>query len=381
MDIPRIVYSVSDINNYVKNILTNDENLKYLFVKGEVSNFKSGQNGHLYFSLKDENSLISCVMFNTYASKLKEKPKDGDEITLCASISAYPSRGTYQLLVYYIEMVGEGAILVELEKLKKKLAKEGLFDESRKRNINIYPNAIGVITAKGGAAIEDIVKNIKRRYPICDIYFFPSSVQGENAPKELLKAFLKAQEYNLDTLIIGRGGGASEDLSAFNDEKLVRAIATSKMPVIAAVGHEIDSTLVDYVADKRASTPTGAAELATIDQREIRLHLANSIEEISDSIKEILVDMEDDLVSSKEDLNNSIKNYLDEIAEDLEHKKNKLELINPKSILNRGYSISMDDNGNVITDINSIDVGQKIKTVIKDGFIESVVTDKKKGDM
>lgn len=381
MEIPRIVYSVSDINNYVKNILTNDENLKYLFVKGEVSNFKSGQNGHLYFSLKDENSLISCVMFNTYAQKLKEKPKDGDEVTLCASISAYPSKGTYQLLVYYIEMVGEGAILVELEKLKKKLAKEGLFDESRKRNINIYPKAIGVIAAKNGAAIADIITNIKRRYPICDIYFFPSSVQGENAPKELLKAFLKAQEYDLDTLIIGRGGGASEDLSAFNDEKLVRAIATSKMPVIAAVGHEIDSTLVDFVADKRASTPTGAAELATVDQREIRLHLANSIEEMSDSIREILVDMEEDLEASKEDLNNSIKDYIEELSIELEHKKNQLELISPKNILNRGYSISLDENGNVISDINIIDIGQKIKTIVKDGTVESVVTDKKKGDM
>ena len=381
MEIPRIVYSVSDINNYVKNILTNDENLKYLFVKGEVSNFKSGQNGHLYFSLKDENSLISCVMFNTYAQKLKEKPKDGDEVTLCASISAYPSKGTYQLLVYYIEMVGEGAILVELEKLKKKLAKEGLFDESRKRNMNIYPKAIGVIAAKNGAAIADIITNIKRRYPICDIYFFPSSVQGENAPKELLKAFLKAQEYDLDTLIIGRGGGASEDLSAFNDEKLVRAIATSKMPVIAAVGHEIDSTLVDFVADKRASTPTGAAELATVDQREIRLHLANSIEEMSDSIREILVDMEEDLDASKEDLNNSIKDYIEELSIELEHKKNQLELISPKNILNRGYSISLDENGNVISNINEIDIGQKIKTIVKDGTVESVVTDKKKGDM
>ena len=381
MEIPRIVYSVSDINNYVKNILTNDENLKYLFVKGEVSNFKSGQNGHLYFSLKDENSLISCVMFNTYAQKLKEKPKDGDEVTLCASISAYPSKGTYQLLVYYIEMVGEGAILVELEKLKKKLAKEGLFDESRKRNINIYPKAIGVIAAKNGAAIADIITNIKRRYPICDIYLFPSSVQGENAPKELLKAFLKAQEYDLDTLIIGRGGGASEDLSAFNDEKLVRAIATSKMPVIAAVGHEIDSTLVDFVADKRASTPTGAAELATVDQREIRLHLANSIEEMSDSIREILVDMEEDLDASKEDLNNSIKDYIEELSIELEHKKNQLELISPKNILNRGYSISLDENGNVISNINEIDIGQKIKTIVKDGTVESVVTDKKKGDI
>ena len=381
MEIPRIVYSVSDINNYVKNILTNDENLKYLFVKGEVSNFKNGQNGHLYFSLKDENSLISCVMFNTYAQKLKEKPKDGDEVTLCASISAYPSKGTYQLLVYYIEMVGEGAILVELEKLKKKLAKEGLFDESRKRNIDIYPKAIGVIAAKNGAAIADIITNIKRRYPICDIYFFPSSVQGENAPKVLLKAFLKAQEYDLDTLIIGRGGGASEDLSAFNDEKLVRAIATSKMPVIAAVGHEIDSTLVDFVADKRASTPTGAAELATVDQREIRLHLANSIEEMSDSIREILVDMEENLEASKEDLNNSIKDYIEELSIELEHKKNQLELISPKNILNRGYSISLDENGNVISEINRIDIGQKIKTILKDGTVESVVTDKKKGDM
>ena len=264
------VLTVSDINNYVKAVLTSDERLKFVRIKGEISNFKAYPSGHFYFSLKDNDSTISAVMFSNYAKRIAFSPKNGDEVVVLASVDAYVPRGSYNLNVYEMEEMGLGQQLLELEKLKKKLAAEGLFDESRKREINIYPKAIGVITAPNGAAIRDIVTNIKRRYPIADIYVFPSLVQGEQAPSELLKAFEESQKYDLDTLIIGRGGGASDDLSAFNDEKLVRAVSNSKMPIIAAVGHEIDMTLIDYVADKRASTPTGAAELATIDRREIQ---------------------------------------------------------------------------------------------------------------
>ena len=270
------VLTVSDINTFIKSILTTEERLKFIRIRGEISNFKVYPSGHFYFSLKDDNSIINAVMFANYAKKIAFIPKNGDEVIVLASVDAYIPRGSYNLNIYEMDSVGQGQILVEFEKLKKKLAAEGLFDESRKRKINIFPKAIGVITAQNGAAVRDIVTNIIRRYAVADIYVFPSLVQGEQAPKELLKAFYKSQEYDLDTLIIGRGGGASEDLSAFNDETLVRAIASSKMPVIAAVGHEIDSTLVDFVADKRASTPTGAAELATVDRREIENELENA---------------------------------------------------------------------------------------------------------
>ena len=372
-ELPRTVYTVSDINKYIKHVLTNDEHLKYLFVKGEISNFKIASNGHLYFSLKDENSSISCVMFNNYASQLKSLPKEGDEVTLIASIDVYSVRGTYNLMVYYIEEVGKGKQLIEFEELKKKLTKEGLFDESKKREINLYPNAIGIITAISGAAIKDMVLNIKRRYPIADIYVFPSQVQGENAPKELIKAFLKAQTYNLDTLIIGRGGGASEDLSAFNDEELIRVISKSKMPVISAVGHEADFTLVDFVADKRASTPTGAAEIATIDIREIRQKLSYSLEEMENAILNIVDDMEQKVSFYKDKMNTSINHIIDVYERHIKHQKEQLNAYNPSLILKRGYSVMTNDQGQVIKSIKQVKRNDKVRTILSDGEVQSSI--------
>ena len=369
----RNIYSVSDVNRYIKAIISQDENLKFISVRGELSNFKRGANGHLYFSLKDKDSLINCAMFSTYASKLIFNPNDGDEVLVMASVDVYATRGSYQLIVYEMNSIGQGQMLLELEKLKKALQKEGLFDESRKRDINIYPQAVGVITAKNGAAIRDIVTNIKRRYPICDIYVFPSAVQGDSAPKELLRAFQKSQEYDLDTLIIGRGGGASEDLSAFNDETLVRAIAESKMPVIAAVGHEVDTTLVDYVADKRASTPTGAAELATVDMREIQQKFQYCIDTMRDSLVEIVQDMKDDVSSLCEELNESMKDKIDYLSREVQNRAKQLEALNPKKVLNRGYSISQTSDGKVIGSIKEVQKGQTIITTVKDGTINSTV--------
>ena len=370
----RPVFTVSDINQYIKALLSNDENLKFIYVKGEISNFKMASNGHFYFSLKDEKAMIGAMMFSNYASKNTFAPENGQEVIVFGSIDAYPGRGTYQIIVYQMEEVGAGQALLELEKLKKKLKEEGLFDESRKRLINLFPNAIGVITAPNSAAIKDILFNLKRRYPIADIYVFYSAVQGDNAAKELLKAFQIAQTYPLDTLLIGRGGGSSEDLSAFNDETLVREIANSKMPVIACVGHEIDSTLVDFVADKRASTPTGAAELATVDQREIYEHLSFSLNDMEESLRNRLEMMKDDLSSLKEDLNNSLLNLLRQQKQLLEHKKATLNALNPENVLSRGYSMTVDENGHPVS-IDGIIKGSKIKTILIDGTIDSEVID------
>ena len=378
MNQDRPVFTVSDINQYIKALLSRDENLKFIYVKGEISNFKMASNGHFYFSLKDDKSLIGAMMFASYANKATFKPENGQEVVVFGSIDAYPGRGTYQIIVYQMEEVGAGAQLLELEKLKKKLLEEGLFDESRKRKINLYPNAIGVITAPNSAAIKDILFNLKRRYPIADIYVFYSAVQGENAPKELLKAFELAQTYPLDTLLIGRGGGASEDLSAFNDEKLVRAIANSKMPVIACVGHEIDSTLVDFVADKRASTPTGAAELATIDRREIEEKLAFAMQDMEESIKQRIQGMKDDLSSYKEDLDIELRQLLTHYAQLLTQKKATLEALNPDNVINRGFSLTVDEEGKPISGIKGINKGQRIKTILKDGVINSEVIDTEK---
>ncbi len=368
----RPVFTVSDINQYIKALLNNDENLKFIYIKGEISNFKMASNGHFYFSLKDDKAMISAMMFSSYANKNAFTPENGQEVVVFGSIDAYPGRGTYQIIVYQMQEVGAGQALLELEKLKKKLKEEGLFDASRKRPINLYPKAIGVITAPNSAAIKDILFNLKRRYPIADVYVFYSAVQGDNAAKELLNAFNIAQTYPLDTLLIGRGGGASEDLSAFNDETLVRALATSKMPIIACIGHEIDSTLVDFVADKRASTPTGAAELATIDQREILEHLSFSLQEMEDSIKGMVNDLKEDLSSLKEDLNQSILNLLNKEKQLLEHKKATLEALNPQNVLNRGFTLTVDEVGRPIK-IKEIKPGNIVKTIFSDGELTSEV--------
>ena len=372
MDNNRPVFTVSDINQYIKALLNKDENLKFIYVKGEISNFKMARNGHFYFSLKDDKAMISAMMFSSYASKNTFQPENGQEVVVFGSIDAYPGRGTYQIIVYQMQEVGAGQALLELEKLKKKLKEEGLFDESRKRPINLYPKAIGVITAPNSAAIKDILFNLKRRYPIADIYVFYSAVQGDNAPKELLNAFNIAQTYPLDTLLIGRGGGASEDLSAFNDETLVRALASSKMPIIACIGHEIDSTLVDFVADKRASTPTGAAELATIDQREILEHLSFSIQEMEESIRGMVEDLKDELSSYKEDLNQSILNLLKQEKQLLDHKKATLDALNPENVLSRGFTLTIDESGKPIK-VKDVKPGNTIKTIFKDGSITSEV--------
>ena len=374
MDNNRPVLTVSDINQYIKALLNRDENLKFIYVKGEISNFKMASNGHFYFSLKDDKAMIGAMMFSSYAAKNTFVPENGQEVVVFGSIDAYPGRGTYQIIVYSMQDVGAGQALLELEKLKKKLKEEGLFDESRKRPINLYPKAIGVITAPNSAAIKDILFNLKRRYPIADIYVFYSAVQGDNAARELLNAFNIAQTYPLDTLLIGRGGGASEDLSAFNDETLVRALAGSKMPIIACIGHEIDSTLVDFVADKRASTPTGAAELATIDQREILEHLSFSIQEMEENIRGMVEDLKDEISSYKEDLNQSILNLLKQEKQLLEHKKVTLDALNPENVLSRGFTLTVDESGKPIK-IKEAKQGNTIKTIFKDGSLTSEVKD------
>ena len=367
------VVLVSDVNAYIKSLLSNDEKLKYIRVKGEISNFKAYPSGHLYFSLKDQNSVISAVMFNNYAKRIAFSPKDGDEVIVLASVDAYIPRGSYNLNIYEMEEVGLGQQLIELEKLKKQLASEGLFDESRKRPINIYPKAIGVITAPNGAAVRDIVTNIKRRYPIADIYVFPSLVQGEQAPERLLKAFEKSQEYDLDTLIIGRGGGASEDLSAFNDEKLVRAVAKSKMPIIAAVGHEIDTTLIDYIADKRASTPTGAAELATVDRRELENLFSQSKLLMEQALYDSIKDKKEEIDELKDELVDSLKELVKHHADEVDKYSKQLEILNPKAVLSRGYSISIDENGKPIKSVKQLKPGQIVQTIIENGSFTSEV--------
>jgi len=393
------LYSVTSLNRYIKQLFDNDFSLRGLKLKGEISNLKQYPNGHIYFSLKDDQSSIRAVMFKEYTKYIQAPIKDGDEIIAAGYVSTYPTRGEYQFYAQAIELAGAGQQLLELEILKKKLASEGLFDESHKRLPPRFPRRVGVISAPNSAALSDIRKNLLLRNPLLDIVLFPSLVQGSEAPKSLLNAVQNAEKENIDVLIIGRGGGASEDLSAFNDESLVRALYAFKVPVISAVGHEIDFTLVDYVADARASTPTGAAVLATIDKREIYEMLdranevlasvmnnrVNSLKEKVNSLKtrpffinptsmyqSTLVE----IGNYKKRLDLSIRHYFSKSSDEVQSLSKRLQSLSYDSVLSRGFSLSTNENGEIIKSIKNVEIGQIIKTIVNDGCLTTKIINK-----
>lgn len=268
MDLEKYI-TVSDLNKYIKSVMDNNSHLQNIYLKGEISNFKAHTRGHWYFTLKDETSRINAIMFSFNASKVKFEPIDGMKVLVNGKISVYEASGSYQIYVSEVIPDGVGNLHIAFEQLKNKLSKEGLFDKKYKKRVPKIPKKIGIITAPTGAAIKDILSTLKRRFPICETILFPALVQGELAAPSIVKQIKKAQEYDIDTLIVGRGGGSIEDLWAFNEEEVARAIFACKIPVISAVGHEIDFTISDYVADLRAPTPTGAAEMAVPDFKDI----------------------------------------------------------------------------------------------------------------
>ena len=383
--------TISQINEYVKMRIDSDANLKKIFLKGEISNFKNHTRGHLYFTLKDDNSRLSAVMFQSQAYNLKFDPEDGMNVLVEGRLSCYPAQGTYQIYVDKMEMDGLGNLYLEYEKLKKKLSEEGLFSDKYKKSIPKYPSRIGIVTAPTGAAIKDILSTIKRRYPVCETILFPSLVQGGGAAPDIVKQINKAQEYDLDILIVGRGGGSIEDLWAFNEEMVARAIFDSKVPIISAVGHEVDFTIADYVADLRAPTPTGAAEMAVpvlsdvinnIDNLKIRLR-----ENILKTLKQSelrLSKIKDSFILSnplamyevkEEKLNNHINILNKYIKEYLNNKKhvlkldlNSLKLLNPINIMEKGYSlVKLDDN--LIKDSKDLNKGDKLDIKLYKGEV------------
>lgn len=291
--------SISDLNDYIKVMFDENSFLRKIYLKGEISNFKNHTRGHLYFTLKDETSRISAVMFYNKALSLQFKPEDGMNVLVEGRISCYPAQGTYQIYVDSMEMDGLGNLYIEYEKLKKKLASEGLFDKKFKKPIPKYPQKIGIITASTGAAIRDILSTIKRRYPICETILFPSLVQGASAAPEIVRQIKKANEYDLDVIICGRGGGSIEDLWAFNEESVARAIFESKIPIISAVGHEVDFTIADFVADLRAPTPTGAAEMAVPTKYDIEVLLKEKKSRLNTLIKNRLKVQQEKIKSLK----------------------------------------------------------------------------------
>ena len=261
--------TVTQLTRYIKYKIDNDINLQEVYLKGEISNFKAHTRGHFYFTIKDEGSRINAVMFASSARSVKFTPEDGMKILVKGKISVYEATGGYQIYVNEMTEDGVGNLYVAFEQLKKKLASEGLFLESHKKKIPRIPERVGVITASTGAAIRDIISTINRRFPLVEVVLFPALVQGENAKEDIVRQIKRAEEYNLDVLIVGRGGGSIEDLWAFNEEVVARAIYDCSIPVISAVGHEIDFTIADFVADLRAPTPTGAAELAVPNKADV----------------------------------------------------------------------------------------------------------------
>lgn len=383
--------TISQLNEYVKERIDTDPYLRRIYLKGEISNFKNHTRGHLYFTLKDDDSRLSAVMFSSQATYLKFTPEDGMNVLVEGRISCYPAQGTYQVYVDKMEMDGLGNLYVEFEKLKKKLQAEGLFNQEHKRSLPKYPSRIGIVTASTGAAIKDILSTIKRRYSICETILFPSLVQGSDAAPDIVRQINAAQNYNLDILIVGRGGGSIEDLWAFNEEIVARAIYDSKVPVISAVGHEIDYTIADYVADLRAPTPTGAAEMAVpvlsdvknnIDNYKIRLReniiktLKQSelrLEKIKDSfilsnplaMYEVKEEKLNNYVNS---LNRYIKEYLNNKTHSLKIDLNSLKLLNPINIMEKGYSlVKVEDK--IIKDTKDLKVNDKIDIKLYKGEV------------
>lgn len=410
--------TVTALTRYLKYKFDNDEHLKCVYLKGEISNFKSHTTGHLYFSLKDESSKINAIMFSANAKKNVFTPTDGMKVLVRGRISVYEATGNYQIYVDEMLEDGIGNLYIAFEQLKEKLSKEGLFDSKYKKPIPKFPERVGVVTAKTGAAIKDILSTIKRRYPICEVILFPSLVQGENAAPDIVNKIKMAENYDLDVLIVGRGGGSIEDLWPFNEEIVARAIFDCNIPVISAVGHEIDYTIADFVADLRAPTPTGAAELAVpnlldlkkhIEQLHIRLNegilkIVNYQKLYLDSLKNSFViknplimydNKKQKLDTILEKLNNLLKIKLDKNIDKLKFLKNsyilknpealyksnqekinniieKLELINPLKVLKRGYSVVYKEN-KIISSIKDLTKGESLQIKLADGLVKTKI--------
>ena len=412
--------SVSQLTRYIKYKIDNDVNLNEVFLKGEISNFKAHSRGHFYFTLKDEGSRINAIMFASQTKKIKFVPQDGMKVLVTGKISVFEANGGYQIYVNEMLEDGVGNLYIAYEQLKKKLENEGLFNKGHKKEIPHIPKRVGVVTAPTGAAIKDIISTIKRRWPLTEIYLFPSLVQGEDAKDDIVKQIKKAENFYLplDTLIVGRGGGSIEDLWPFNEEIVARAIYECKVPTISAVGHEIDFTIADFVADLRAPTPTGAAEMAVpqlsdmknyLNQVNIRLNntinnkinnnkrklndiMARNIfknpmiiyekkELYFDSILERLKFSLKSLTSAKEKELIKVKNsYILKNPHQLLEKKgnkylqlvSKLETLSPLLTLQRGYTMTKKE-GKVIT--KSTDVKKKdiIEIVFSDGSVNAEI--------
>lgn len=392
--------TVTALTKYIKYKFDHDHNLDEVLLEGEISNFKHNSRGHFYFTLKDENAQISATMFATYASRVNFEPEDGMKVFVRGNVTVYEPSGTYQINVKEIKTSGLGDLYIAYEKLKKELEAEGLFDLSHKKPIPRFPNTVGVITSPTGAAIRDIINTIKRRYPLASVILYPAIVQGNDAKDNIVMQIKKANIDNLcDVLIVGRGGGSIEDLWAFNEKVVAYAIYNSNIPIISAVGHEIDFTIADFVADMRAATPTAGAELATpnvdalkdnilfyertmtkrinyiLNENKMRLMNYDKIIE-SRNPKSVLKHKREILNNNSLRLNMFIHNILTNKKHQFDILKTSLDSLNPLSIMDKGYSINR-INDKILTNINDVKCGDTLVTELKNGKVISKVMEVK----
>ena len=396
------IYSITDISKYLKDLLANDPILHSLWITGEVSNFHHHNSGHMYFTLKDKNSSISSIMFRSHNRRLNFDVEDGMKVNVHGYVSIYEPRGTYQLYVDDLEPAGKGALYLEYEQLKARLEKEGLFAEEYKTSIPILPKKIGIVTSPTGAAIRDILSVVRRRFSNVYVLIVPSLVQGDAASSQIVNGIEYLNKRgDIDLIIVSRGGGSIEDLWAFNEENVARAIFKSSIPVISGVGHETDFTIADFTADLRAPTPSAAAELAISSRLELEKDLNNNHSRLINAIKNKLDNISnrvkivtgkrifshpEELFAEKtqnlDDLSRQIEwnmeKKLNLFHEDFRLLNSKLESLSPLKTLSRGYSITSKKE-TIVDSINNIDIGDQIRTQIKDGQILSKVLETEEG--
>lgn len=364
--------TVSQLNDYISRVLGTDPLLGAVVVKGEIFSLKYHSSGHVYFSIMDANSKISCFLPREYAQTLQFPLSDGQEVILTGAVNVYKKNGTYSLYIRHIEIEGEGDLAVAFEQMKTKLQKEGLFDPAHKKTIPQFPKKIGIITSKTGAAVRDILKILQDRNHMVDVVIFPVLVQGDAAAADIASMIDYVDETfdDIDTLIVGRGGGSADDLWAFNEEAVARSIYACSIPVISAVGHEIDFTIADFVADKRAETPTAAAQMAVPDTKE----LAAKLEEMRD---QLYVQLSNKLMYHRlyvDNLASSMKQQLERKIQDNHHKienlKLKLEENNPLKILENGYTVVSNSHGTLIRSVKEINPDEPYQIHFKDGVVK-----------
>ena len=394
------VLSITQLNEYIRGKLDQDALLNQVAVRGEIGNYKMYPSGHHYFTLKDENAALKCVMFKGNASRLRFRPENGMKVIAMGKVSVFPRDGAYQLYCTAMAMDGVGDLYAAFEALKKKLEAQGLFDPAHKKPLPKYPGTIGIITSSAGAAVHDMLRILRKRYPLTQVRLLPVRVQGAEAPGEIAAAIAYANHFKLaDLLIVGRGGGSIEDLWAFNDERVAWAIYQSEIPVISAVGHEPDVTISDFVADLRAATPSNAAELAVQDQDALRQTLdAMSVSMATTLGRQLKAARQHLTVLSQSAALKSPTGYLEQRGKNLELLKNrmisaqnqnltrknqryiaavsKLDAMSPLKVLTRGYSMAQTQEGELIRSVHQVELGQRIGIALSDGNLAATVMEK-----